>query len=223
MSPTNPCDVSLNYFSATLGQAAQRPRTAFTTVNELIDRQAQKHRDRFACGFPTPHPAQGGTSSIISTYAHDRLLWLLTHNFSAFGQLYHASLLAAAEFELLLSNQGRKKHSQCVALLCPSSNAFLWTWLGLMRAGCAVLLIAQVPLFPHITTWTNRHHVAPNANLEQLLICASPAMPLYWSMMIPFRILHPPHKPVQINYESVRFLGRILQSISSIAYSGWGF
>jgi acyl-CoA synthetase (AMP-forming)/AMP-acid ligase II len=32
----------------------------------------------------------------------------------------------------------------CVGLICPSSEDFLFAWLGLMRAGFAVLLIACV-------------------------------------------------------------------------------
>ena len=32
-----------------------------------------------------------------------------------------------------------------VALLCPSSIDFLFAWLGLMRLGCSVLLVAYVP------------------------------------------------------------------------------
>jgi hypothetical protein len=50
-------EATLNYFTCTLGQAAELngifPRD-FATVTELIDIQAQVHRDKPAVGFPFP-------------------------------------------------------------------------------------------------------------------------------------------------------------------------
>jgi hypothetical protein len=34
------------------------------------------------------------------------------------------------------------EEQKCVGLICPSSEDFLFVWLGLMRAGFSVLLIA---------------------------------------------------------------------------------
>ena len=43
----------------------------------------------------------------------------------------------------LPEHQNMKGDPQCtVALLCPSSPLFLFAWLGLMRLGLAVLLVA---------------------------------------------------------------------------------
>lgn len=52
-----------------------------------------------------------------------------------FRQLYEGSLKSAA---CLSFDEGRA----CVGLLCASSVNFLFTWLGLIRAGYSVLLIA---------------------------------------------------------------------------------
>ncbi len=57
-------EASLNYFTCTLGQAAELqggiPRD-FTTVTEFIDIQAQVHRDKPAVGFPLPASENSGT------------------------------------------------------------------------------------------------------------------------------------------------------------------
>ena len=45
--------------------------------------------------------------------------------------------------ELVQINQPIERQP-CVGLICGSSEDFLFSWLGLMRAGFAVLLIAQV-------------------------------------------------------------------------------
>jgi acyl-CoA synthetase (AMP-forming)/AMP-acid ligase II len=48
----------------------------------------------------------------------------------------------------VVENDKRPTNSpQCtVALLCPSSPLFLFAWLGLIKLGCSVLLIAYVCL-----------------------------------------------------------------------------
>ena len=63
----------------------------------------------------------------------------------AYGDLYRGSITFA---ELLRGDRKDEvdvgRTNQTVALLCPSSPLFLFAWLGLMRLGFSVLLIAWV-------------------------------------------------------------------------------
>lgn len=64
---------------------------------------------------------------------------------TAFGELHRASIVFAGLLKGELQEKGndpRGDHSYTVALLCPSSPLFLFTWLGLIRLGLSVLLVA---------------------------------------------------------------------------------
>ena len=115
-----------NYFTCTLGQAAalgiQQPHK---TVTAFIDAQAQDTPDAPAVGFPRPGiSSEDEWSSTVFTFADIR-----------HGSGHVASTLLAEHPEALSKRQ-------TVALLCPSTPQFLFTWLALMRLGHAVLLIA---------------------------------------------------------------------------------
>ena len=63
----------------------------------------------------------------------------------AFHELAECSKTSAHILNLSLKSGDWTKIGRTVALLCPSSLEFLFTWLGLIRLGYAVLLIAYVP------------------------------------------------------------------------------
>lgn len=144
----------LNYFTTTLGQAAGQPPSPFSTVNDLIDQQAHNSGEKLACGWPSP----GETSSdwgckLFSTYPRDLVACprIFTHFFAAFGDLYLGSLAAAQELRNLVPTGDGQSPKKCVALVCASSIDFLFVWLGLMRAGSAVLLIAWVMILNFVS------------------------------------------------------------------------
>jgi acyl-coenzyme A synthetase/AMP-(fatty) acid ligase len=113
-----------NYFVCTLGQAAalsKRPKP-YSTVSEFVNLQAQRHAFLPAVGFLVPQ--QQSQSS-----------W--EYKVLNFGDVHRGSNVLA---QRLLSSLTRTGNT--VALLCHSSPEFLFTWLGLMRLGLAVLLIA---------------------------------------------------------------------------------
>ncbi|EKG14906.1 AMP-dependent synthetase/ligase [Macrophomina phaseolina MS6] len=116
-----------NYFICTLGQAAalDREEPKFNNINEFIDHQAEGVGDKPAVGFFEP--------------SKDRKSPWKRHVLD-FSSLRKGSLSAA---NLLSRKFGEKlRQRQTVGLLCPSSPTFLFAWLGLMRLGHAVLLIA---------------------------------------------------------------------------------
>ncbi|CZR69636.1 related to nonribosomal peptide synthetase MxcG [Phialocephala subalpina] len=117
---------SLNYFTCTLGQAAQLAPTKFRTVDELIDKQAVDHGENLACGFPAPRDGDQEWGCELLT----------------FEDLRNCSVAAASELTQTIRSRDTDGSTKCVALLCASSLDFLLTWLGLMRAGIAVLLLA---------------------------------------------------------------------------------
>jgi acyl-CoA synthetase (AMP-forming)/AMP-acid ligase II len=140
----------LNYFVCTLGQAArinaQSPHV-FKTVNDFIDFQARTIPQAPAVAFPIPPDSK-----------NDGLEWqqrILSMLVSSRG-LGIRDLICALAFEDLLqgsiaigqvlskSLQANTSPTKTVALLCPSSIDFLFAWLGLMRLGHSVLLIAYV-------------------------------------------------------------------------------
>ena len=64
---------------------------------------------------------------------------------TAFHDLYHGSLAFAGLLRDALAEESQHTDSspeRTIALLCPSSPVFLFAWLGLMKLGYAVLLIA---------------------------------------------------------------------------------
>jgi acyl-CoA synthetase (AMP-forming)/AMP-acid ligase II len=119
----------LTYFTCTLGQAAvwnkEHPH-AFETVNRLIDEQAEKFPDTPAVNFPNighepdnPQAKSGFT----------------------FQELQQHTIASARKFHEELQNC-KCDESPVVGLLCTSTPEFLLAWLGLMRLGKSVLLLA---------------------------------------------------------------------------------
>ncbi|KAH3916116.1 hypothetical protein HBI56_037760 [Parastagonospora nodorum] len=112
-----------NYFACTLGQASAlscKPK-AYRTVPEFVDLQAQLHAFLPAVGFSIPQ--------------RDGVAW--TYNVLTFGDVQQGTEVFASRLKSGLSSS-----ENTVALLCHSSPEFLFTWLGLMKLGRSVLLIA---------------------------------------------------------------------------------
>jgi acyl-CoA synthetase (AMP-forming)/AMP-acid ligase II len=120
--------MDLNYFTCTLGQAAliKEQQKHFETINDLLDYQAQDHADLPAVGFYRPKKEKWKTE--VSTFADVR----------------HGSVLVARllQSKLDIRVESQSENEINVALLCQSNADFLFTWLGLIRLGYAVLLIA---------------------------------------------------------------------------------
>lgn len=116
--------VEPNYFTCTLGQAASLGLTQpHKTVNEFLDAQAKDHPDLPAVGFPVPRKGQQWQYRLYS-----------------FSEIYQGSCNLATD--ILTKYPELKEKRTTVGLICPSTPEFLFLWLALMRAGCAVLLIA---------------------------------------------------------------------------------
>ncbi|MCJ1400135.1 hypothetical protein MMC11_003339 [Xylographa trunciseda] len=138
--------VDRNYFVCTLGQAAElnaKGRHAFENINQFLDAQNASLADEPAVGFPLPvaHGTNGGG-------------W--DYEILSYGDLYRGSVMFA---ELLRGDLNEltdnfSHMNSTVALLCPSSPLFLFAWLGFMRLGLSVLLIA----------WLADHNVNRLAN-----------------------------------------------------------
>lgn len=112
------------YFTCTLGQAKLLgQRNPFRTVNDLIDIKAKEEGDSPAVGFYEP-------SSTSTDQWRSQIL--------TYRDIQRGCETAAATIAQKLQSTARST----VALLCPSSPEFLFTWLALMRLGHPVLLIA---------------------------------------------------------------------------------
>ncbi|KAF1943444.1 hypothetical protein EJ02DRAFT_510963 [Clathrospora elynae] len=113
-----------NYFVCTLGQAAAlntNPKP-HRTISGFISQQSQQHPLLPAAGFPIPDPDKEWGYKVLTFADVDR---------------------GTNVFAIRLSNAiGTLRRPETIALLCHSSPEFLFTWLGLMRLGCSVLLIA---------------------------------------------------------------------------------
>ena len=141
-------DAELNYFVCTLGQAAElnaKNPHDFKTVNDLLALQAHDHPDEPAVGFPLPTTGRNDLQwdyEVLSTFVHDQSTGMIL-TLPAFSDLFRGSSIFA---ELLKGDIGELHtegdRQQTIALLCPSSPLFLFAWLGLMRLGYSVLLIA---------------------------------------------------------------------------------
>lgn len=70
---------------------------------------------------------------------------MIVDDWLAFQGLAECSMTSSKVLELSLKPGYGTSSLWTVALLCPSSVEFLFTWLGLMRLGYAVLLIAYGP------------------------------------------------------------------------------
>lgn len=116
-----------NYFVCTLGQAeatttSTKPKP-YQTISEFVEYQAQCHPNLPAVGFPLPCPDQRGWKYKVLT----------------FDNIHHGTDVFAKR---LGSTLEVPRSPKTVALLSHSSPEFLFTWLGLMRLGYSVLLIA---------------------------------------------------------------------------------
>lgn len=112
-----------NYFVCTLGQASALVGNAkpYRTISEFLELQARHHALLPAVGFPIPQPDQKEWKYKVLT----------------FGDVDQGTNVFAQRLRGLATATGKT-----VALLCHSSPEFLFTWLGLMRLGLSVLLIA---------------------------------------------------------------------------------
>ncbi|CAN9450869.1 unnamed protein product [Alternaria alternata] len=114
-----------NYFVCTLGQAAAlntNPKP-YRNISDFLSQQSQHHPLLPAVGFPIPRTGQQNWDYRVLTFADvDQ------------GTNVFASRLA--------KSLGISGKAETVALLCHSSPEFLFTWLGLIRLGYSVLLIA---------------------------------------------------------------------------------
>ena len=111
------------YFTCTLGQASQYQHgISFSTINGLIETQAQEEPSTPAVGFFSPNAdGQPWKPQVLS-----------------FKDVRQGSTVMAEA----LSSKLNSSSSQTVGLLCPSSPEFLLTWLAIIRLGHAALLIA---------------------------------------------------------------------------------
>ncbi|TKA76412.1 hypothetical protein B0A49_05399, partial [Cryomyces minteri] len=127
--------MNVNYFVCTLGQAAvlkaEHGHRTFANINDFIDYQAEQVPDQPAVGFPKPPSKDASEPWKSSVFS--------------FKDIQRGSLNVA---QLLFDQLSKGEHSpvlserQTFALLCPSSEEFLFTWLALMRLGHSVLLLA---------------------------------------------------------------------------------
>jgi thioester reductase-like protein len=112
-----------NYFVCTLGQALHQPKTKATSIPDFLDLQANQYGQRPAVGFAglAEKPTCVLTFYQLNEQTKD----------AARGLVHHAPQLK----ESLDQNR-------TAALLAHSDVDFLKTWLGLIRLGFSVLLLA---------------------------------------------------------------------------------
>ncbi|KAJ1325740.1 ribosome biogenesis protein SSF1/2 [Microdochium nivale] len=117
----------LNYFTCTLGQAAQWKQTvpkaqqSFSSVLDLVDKQADAIGDHFALGFANLRQEHAVTLT--------------------FRRLCDLSVQAVGVLEEALGPR-KAGSSSTIGLICSSGLNFILTWLGLMRLGYTVFLLA---------------------------------------------------------------------------------
>lgn len=118
------------YFTCTLGQATEinKDRAApFQNINEFIDQQADAVPNLPAVGFAEFKENDTGDSR--------------SHCFS-FQDVHRGTSFSAQVLDRLLQQNRGSKAQKTVALLSPSCPEFLFAWLGLIRLGYGVLLLA---------------------------------------------------------------------------------
>ncbi|KAG8672351.1 nonribosomal peptide synthetase-like protein nrps11 [Fusarium poae] len=149
--------VKPNYFTCTLGQAAQlksqNGSAEWKTVLELIDHQAQNIPDSPALGFATFKHLK---SSQVSPY------------FLTFKSLSESSKHAAQILSRHLLQPKDSSH-MTIGLLAASTTDFVLTWLGLMRLGYTVLLLAPQlapPAITHLCQTLHINHVLVDKTYE---------------------------------------------------------
>ncbi|KAG9716006.1 acetyl-CoA synthetase-like protein, partial [Aureobasidium melanogenum] len=118
--------MAATYFTCTLGQAQSLGLTNsnFKNINQFIDSQAEAIPSQAAVGFAIPSNSDSQWKSKTWTFSD---LQTGSKKVAAVLQKMHGDLLTKSE---------------TVALICPSTPEFLFTWLALMRLGHPVLLIA---------------------------------------------------------------------------------
>ncbi len=117
--------MSNNYFVCTLGQASvlNSQLKTYHTISDFVEQQAQNHPLLPAVAFPVPGPDDNDWGRIVFS----------------FKDIDHGTNVFTKRLQTML---GISENARAVALLCHSSMEFLFTWLGLMRLGYSVLLIA---------------------------------------------------------------------------------
>ncbi|KEY71188.1 hypothetical protein S7711_02299 [Stachybotrys chartarum IBT 7711] len=144
-----------NYFTCTLGQALKLKlrQQPFQNVIALIDVQAKELPDSPALGF---------ADFVKNDMKHPNPL--------TFKQLRDLSLNASSILSSHVgraSNNGRESGLENIALLCTSSLDFVLTWLGLMRLGWSVLLLApqlEPPAIQHLCSTLNVKTIVVDEN-----------------------------------------------------------
>lgn len=114
-----------NYFVCTLGQATalNHDPKPYQTISEFLSHQSKNCGPKPAVGFPIPRREGNWNHQVLNFQDIDNATQLFAQRLSKAFELVH-------------------KTPETVALLCHSSPEFLFTWLGLMRLGHPVLLLA---------------------------------------------------------------------------------
>ncbi|KAK8095015.1 hypothetical protein PG997_001700 [Apiospora hydei] len=141
----------LNYFTCTLGQAAlwkksqsaQQPNE-FATVLELIDDQGRDIPDEPAIGFADfSHDREhGGAAQSGQETLPSPAPGPLQVTFKELKELSQAASITLADCLRQRQSRNLEAKKGTVGLMCASSLDFLFTWLGLMRLGYKVFLLA---------------------------------------------------------------------------------
>ena len=119
-----PLAMENTYFVCTLGQARNGPRTTAKTVPEFLELQAERYRNLPAVGIARPEPARSRVISFQELNCNSK----------------DAARALASQIPLLKTYKGQE---QTIALLSHSNMDFLDTWLGLIRLGFSVLMLAS--------------------------------------------------------------------------------
>ena len=144
-----------NYFTCTLGQAAiikaaASPTPNHSTIPELLADKAQTCPAKSAVGFIKPSSSSFSSSTASTSSPGNE--W--TTKVLTFKQVLDGVRATATILHGLLSKYAPEEHNAegheriqsghgtTIALISPSSASFLFTWLGLIELGYAVLLIA---------------------------------------------------------------------------------
>ncbi|ETI24620.1 hypothetical protein G647_03989 [Cladophialophora carrionii CBS 160.54] len=114
------------YFTCTLGQAVDhQSNKSYSTINEFIEHKVRSAPDVSIVGF-----YEVGVGEKASQHWKPHVL--------TFGNVHRGTVVVADRLsKVLTADKG-----QTVALLCPSSADFLFTWLALIWLGHPALLIA---------------------------------------------------------------------------------
>lgn len=160
-----------SYFTCTLGRAATtRAQQPYNTVNCFLDAAAKREQDIPVAGFAIP---DGNPAWEYQIYT--------------FGEIVRGSRSLACH--LLEKHRNLLSTRSTVALLCPSTPEFLFTWLALIRLGHAVLLIApqcppaaihslceqcEVKLLLHDDSYAEQAHDAASESGGELTPAALP-------------------------------------------------